>query len=144
MQYINGNPAVEISVRRSKTSDALNTAAIVEKELIKFKKEKSNFIEVMTYNTASNLIKERISLLVKNGISGLIIVLIVLFVFLAWKTAIWVALGIPIAFLATFGVMFFSGQSINMISLFGLIMALGIVVDDALSLIHISEPTRPY
>ena len=61
----------------------------------------------MTYNTASNLIKERISLLVKNGISGLIIVLIVLFVFLAWKTAIWVALGIPIAFLATFGVMFF-------------------------------------
>ena len=132
LQYINGNPAVEISVRRSKTSDALNTAAIVEKELIKFKKEKSNFIEVMTYNTASNLIKERISLLVKNGISGLIIVLIVLFVFLAWKTALWVALGIPIAFLATFGVMFFSGQSINMISLFGLIMALGIVVDDAI------------
>ena len=58
--------------------------------------------------------------------------MIVLFLFLAWKTAIWVALGIPIAFLATFGVMFFSGQSINMISLFGLIMALGIVVDDAI------------
>ena len=132
LQYVNGNPAVEISVRRSKTSDALNTAAIVEEELIKFKKNKSNFIEVTTYNTASNLIQERISLLVKNGISGLIIVLIVLFVFLAWKTAIWVALGIPIAFLATFGVMFFSGQSINMISLFGLIMALGIVVDDAI------------
>ena len=52
--------------------------------------------------------------------------------FLAWRTAIWVALGIPIAFLATFGVMFLSGQSINMISLFGLIMALGIVVDDAI------------
>ena len=42
---------------------------------------------------------------------------LVLFIFLAWKTAIWVALGIPIAFLATFGVMYFSGQSINMISL---------------------------
>ena len=61
-----------------------------------------------------------------------VIVLFVLFLFLSRNTAIWVALGIPIAFLATFGVMFASGQSINMISLFGLIMALGIVVDDAI------------
>ena len=44
LQYINGNPAVEISVRRSKTSDALNTAAIVEKELIKFKKENQTLL----------------------------------------------------------------------------------------------------
>ena len=132
LKFVNGNPAVEINVRRSKTSDALTTAKIVKEELEKFKKLKSNLLEVNTYNTASDLIKERISLLVKNGISGLIIVLIVLFIFLAWKTAIWVALGIPIAFLATFGVMYFSGQSINMISLFGLIMALGIVVDDAI------------
>ena len=58
--------------------------------------------------------------------------LLVLFLFLSRNTAVWVALGIPIAFLATFGVMFISGQSINMISLFGLIMALGIVVDDAI------------
>ena len=132
LQFINGKPAVEVSVRRSKTSDALTIAKIVEEELFKFKKEKSNILDISSYNTASNLIKERISLLVKNGVSGLVIVLIVLFIFLAWKTAIWVALGIPIAFLATFGVMYFSGQSINMISLFGLIMALGIVVDDAI------------
>ena len=91
-----------------------------------------NVIKVETYNTAANLIEERISLLVKNGLSGLCIVLAVLFLFLSRNTAIWVALGIPIAFLATFGVMFVSGQSINMISLFGLIMALGIVVDDAI------------
>ncbi len=132
LQFLNGKPAVEITVRRSKTSDALTTAKIVDQELKKYRELKSNLLEITTYNTASNLIKERINLLVKNGISGLIIVLIVLFIFLAWKTAIWVALGIPIAFLATFGVMYFSGQSINMISLFGLIMALGIVVDDAI------------
>ena len=119
-------------VRRSKTSDALEVSENVEKVIDNAKNIIGNVIKVETYNTAAKLIEERISLLVKNGLSGLCIVLAVLFLFLSRNTAIWVALGIPIAFLATFGVMFVSGQSINMISLFGLIMALGIVVDDAI------------
>ena len=132
LKSIDGNPAVELWVRRSKTSDALEVSENVEKVIANAKNIIGNVIKVETYNTAANLIEERISLLVKNGLSGLCIVLAVLFLFLSRNTAIWVALGIPIAFLATFGVMFVSGQSINMISLFGLIMALGIVVDDAI------------
>ena len=132
LKSIDGNPAVELWVRRSKTSDALEVSKNVEKVIDNAKNIIGNVIKVETYNTAGNLIEERISLLVKNGLSGLCIVLAVLFLFLSRNTAIWVALGIPIAFLATFGVMFVSGQSINMISLFGLIMALGIVVDDAI------------
>ena len=132
LKSIDGNPAVELWVRRSKTSDALEVSENVEKVIDNAKNIIGNVIKVETYNTAANLIEERISLLVKNGLSGLCIVLAVLFLFLSRNTAIWVALGIPIAFLATFGVMFVSGQSINMISLFGLIMALGIVVDDAI------------
>ena len=132
LKSIDGNPAVELWVRRSKTSDALEVSENVEKVITNAKNIIGNVIKVETYNTAANLIEERISLLVKNGLSGLCIVLAVLFLFLSRNTAIWVALGIPIAFLATFGVMFVSGQSINMISLFGLIMALGIVVDDAI------------
>ena len=132
LKSIDGNPAVELWVRRSKTSDALEVSESVEKVIANAKNIVGNVIKVETYNTAANLIEERISLLVKNGLSGLCIVLAVLFLFLSRNTAIWVALGIPIAFLATFGVMFVSGQSINMISLFGLIMALGIVVDDAI------------
>ncbi|MDC0549193.1 efflux RND transporter permease subunit [Alphaproteobacteria bacterium] len=132
LKSIDGNPAVELWVRRSKTSDALEVSENVEKVIDNAKNIIGNVIKVQTYNTAAKLIEERISLLVKNGLSGLCIVLAVLFLFLSRNTAIWVALGIPIAFLATFGVMFVSGQSINMISLFGLIMALGIVVDDAI------------
>ena len=132
LKSIDGNPAVELWVRRSKTSDALEVSENVEKVITNAKNIIGNVIKVETYNTAAKLIEERISLLVKNGLSGLCIVLAVLFLFLSRNTAIWVALGIPIAFLATFGVMFVSGQSINMISLFGLIMALGIVVDDAI------------
>ena len=132
LKYVNGKPAVELWVRRSKTSDALEVSKNIQEVLTNSKNIIPSSINIQTYNTAANLIQERISLLIKNGISGLCIVLLVLFLFLSRNTAIWVALGIPIAFLATFGVMFISGQSINMISLFGLIMALGIVVDDAI------------
>ncbi len=132
LKSVDGNPAVELWVRRSKTSDALKVSENVEKVILKSKNIIGNKVKIETYNTAANLIQERITLLVKNGLSGLCIVLAVLFLFLSRNTAIWVALGIPIAFLATFGVMLVSGQSINMISLFGLIMALGIVVDDAI------------
>ncbi len=132
LKFVNNNPAVELWVRRSKTSDALEVSENVNKVISESKNIIGNRVNVETYNTAANLIQERITLLVKNGLSGLCIVLAVLFLFLSRNTAIWVALGIPIAFLATFGVMLVSGQSINMISLFGLIMALGIVVDDAI------------
>ena len=132
LKYVNGKPAVELWVRRSKTSDALEVSENIQEVLTNSKNIIPSSINIQTYNTAANLIQERISLLIKNGVSGLCIVLLVLFLFLSRNTAVWVALGIPIAFLATFGVMFISGQSINMISLFGLIMALGIVVDDAI------------
>ena len=132
LKSVDNNPAVELWVRRSKTSDALEVSENVNKVISESKNIIGNRVNIETYNTAANLIQERITLLVKNGLSGLCIVLAVLFLFLSRNTAIWVALGIPIAFLATFGVMLVSGQSINMISLFGLIMALGIVVDDAI------------
>ena len=132
LKFIDGKPAVEIWVRRSKTSDALKVSENVNEVIANSQDIIGNQIKIQKYNTAANLIEERISLLVKNGLSGLCIVLAVLFLFLSRNTAIWVAFGIPIAFLATFGVMLVSGQTINMISLFGLIMALGIVVDDAI------------
>ena len=80
----------------------------------------------------SDLIRSRISLLLKNGLTGLLLVIIILFLFLSVPVAIWIAIGIPVAIMATVGVMLISGQSINMVSLFGMIMALGIVVDDAI------------
>jgi multidrug efflux pump subunit AcrB len=71
-------------------------------------------------------------LLLENGLSGLVLVVLILFLFLSVPVAFWVAIGIPVAIMATIAVMWASGQSINMVSLFGMIMALGIVVDDAI------------
>jgi Cation/multidrug efflux pump len=130
--FRNGNRAVNIHVQRSKTNDAIQ----VNKNVQNYIKENINIwpqtLKVEQFGTVAVLISDRINLLVENATSGLIIVLIVLFIFLSSKTAFWVAVGIPVAFCATFLVMLVTGQTINMISLFGLIMALGIVVDDAI------------
>ena len=67
-----------------------------------------------------------------NGGKGLLYVVLVLAIFLEIRVAFWVAIGIPISFLGTFVLMDFMGGTINLISLFGLILVLGIIVDDAI------------
>ncbi len=84
------------------------------------------------YDESWQLIKERIMLLVKNGLGGLVLVVAILYLFLTGRVAFWVAWGIPVSFLATLFILWLAGGSINMISLFALIMALGIIVDDAI------------
>ena len=130
--FRNGQNAINLNVLRSSSNDALKVNKTVQDYLEKQKLLLPISLKVEQFGTAAKLISDRINLLTKNAVSGLIIVLIVLFIFLSSKTAFWVALGIPVAFSATFVVMILTGQTINMISLFGLIMALGIVVDDAI------------
>ena len=137
-----GQPAVEIHVMRGQSSDSLETNKAVQAYISEKMPSLPQGLKIEQYNVQANLISERIWLMIENGGTGLILVLLVLFAFLPWRVAFWVATGIPVAFLATFGVMFATGQSINMISLFGLIMALGIVVDDAIVIGEHAEHLR--
>ena len=130
--FTGGNVGIEIDVRRAATADTLRTARILDDYLDELRPRLPHNIEINTYEVASDALFERIMLLVKNGLGGLVLVVGILFIFLNARIAFWVAAGIPVALLATVGFMFISGQSINMISLFGLIMMLGIIVDDAI------------
>ncbi len=130
--FVDGNVAIEIDVRRAASADTLRTAAILDAYLEELHPQLPHNIEIKTYEVASDALIDRIMLLVRNGLSGLVLVVVILFIFLDGRIAFWVAAGIPVALLATIGFMFVSGQSINMISLFGLIMMLGIIVDDAI------------
>ncbi|MCG8621370.1 MAG: efflux RND transporter permease subunit [Proteobacteria bacterium] len=138
----NGNPAVELVFQRGSRSDSLRINRLVQDWLEEYRRTAPESLVIEQYNINADLIQQRISLLVNNGMTGLMLVVGVLFLFLSMRVAIWVAAGIPVAFLATFGVMLFMGQSINMISLFGLIMALGIVVDDAIVIGEHAEHLR--
>ena len=128
----NGHPAIEMLLMRTEDEDTLHTAAIFNKWVADTRPTLPKGVEIHVYNERWQYLEDRIHLLLSNGISGLILVIATLFLFLNVRVAFWVAFGIPVSFLATLAVLYLFGGSINMISLFGLIMALGIIVDDAI------------
>lgn len=128
----NAKPAIVLHIQRATNADALDQARIVEDYLAELRLTLPRDLVLKHYDVQAALIDDRINLLLRNGAGGLILVLGVLFLFLSGRLAFWVAMGIPVALLATMGAMLVSGQSINMISLFALIMTLGIIVDDAI------------
>lgn len=127
-----GRPAIEVKLQRSLADDTLESAEIMKQWLSQIQPQLPEGIEVIAYNERWKFLQERIELLLNNGLGGLILVIAILFLFLNMRVAWWVAVGIPVSFMATLAVLYLIGGSINMISLFGLIMALGIIVDDAI------------
>lgn len=125
-------PAVELLLQRAENGDSLASANVLTDWLAEVEPTLPPGISIDVYEQAWQLINDRIGLLVSNGVSGLVLVLLLLYLFLPGRVALWVAVGIPTAFLAALGVFWLIGGSINMISLFALIMALGVIVDDAI------------
>lgn len=127
-----GKPAVELLLQRSESSDALAAARILAEWLEQGRPHLPAGIDVTLYDQSWELIAERIHLLLSNGLSGLVLVLGMLYLFLSGRLATRVALTIPVSFTAALAVLWLVGGSINMISLFGLIMTLGMIVDNAI------------
>ncbi len=127
-----GKPAVELRAQRATTGDTLESATILKEWLEETRGELPKGVEITVYDESWLLIRDRINLLLKNGLSGLVLVVAILFLFLNARVAWCVTLGIPVSFMATLALVWLAGGSINMISLFALIMALGIIVDDAI------------
>jgi len=127
-----GRLAIELNIQRSLNADTLKTMKVMYDYLRQVRPTLPDGLKLDVYQVSGKFVKQRLGILVKNGLQGLVLVLIVLFVFLDARIAFWVAAGIPVAFMATLAVMLVMGQTINMVSMFGLIMMLGIIVDDAI------------
>lgn len=131
--YFNGdNLAVLVRVDRADLGDAISMQAQVEQVATELQATLPKGTTVQLINTRADQISDRLDILFKNGGMGLGLVLLMLYLFLGFRTAFWVAAGIPVAMFAAIGIMFVAGLTINMISLFALIITLGIVVDDAI------------
>ena len=130
--FSSGSTAIELDIQRAANADTLETAAILTGYLETLRPQLPHNVEIKTYDVAADALQERVWLLIENGLGGLLVVVVVLFLFLDFRVALWVAAGIPVAMLATIGLMYVTGQSINMISIFALIMMLGVIVDDAI------------
>ncbi len=128
----NGFPAVGISVFRVGKQTPIGVSDAVRAAMIEIEEDLPPGVDWTVSRDQSNVYRQRLTLLLKNAFYGLTLVLLLLGLFLELKLAFWVTLGIPISFLGCF--LFLPGMdvTINMISMFAFIIALGIVVDDAI------------
>jgi multidrug efflux pump subunit AcrB len=130
--FVGDNPAVQIRVDRSSQGDAISLQAAVTRVAAEVQATMPAGVTIDLMNSQAEAISGRLTLLMDNALMGLGLVVVLLFLFLNARTAFWVAAGIPTAMLAGIFLMWMAGLTINMMSLFALILMLGIVVDDAI------------
>jgi len=128
----NGKPAALVIVSRTDSQDTIAITKTVKAYINDHKDSLPQGITLGYWFDMAEMVQDRIDLLLKNGAQGILLVFIVLALFLDLGLAFWVASGIPISFMGAFLILDFFGASINMLSLFGFIMTLGILVDDAI------------
>ncbi|MGR3495477.1 efflux RND transporter permease subunit [Citreimonas sp.] len=130
--FVGDDPAMSVRVDRSDQGDAIAIQSLVEQVATDFATTLPEGVTVELIRTRAEAISARLDILLDNGAMGLGLVVVLLFLFLNARTAFWVAAGIPTAMLAAIALMYLGGLTFNMISLFALIITLGIVVDDAI------------
>ena len=130
--FVGERPAMVVRIDRSATGDAIGIQATARDVADTMNLSLPQGVTVELINARAELISGRLQILLSNALQGLALVVALLFLFLNARTAFWVAAGIPAALLTAIAFMYVIGMSINMISLFALIITLGIVVDDAI------------
>lgn len=130
--FVGEHPAMTLRVDRNEAGDAIAIQAQVQEVVDEMALSVPQGVKLELIRTRSEGITARLALLLDNGLAGLALVVLLLFLFLSARVAFWVAAGIPVAMLAAVAVMYLGGLTLNMMSLFALIITLGIVVDDAI------------
>lgn len=128
----NGETAIRFDIYRAEDQTPLTVASAVHQKLDEIRAELPPGIEVIVTDDDGKTYQGRVGLLVKNAAIGLILVLVLLSLFLEYRLAFWVTMGIPTSFLGALLLLPAADISINMVSMFAFIVALGIVVDDAI------------
>lgn len=125
-----GKKAVILEVKKTSRDDIIDLCKRV-RDFVE-KTDLGPGIKAKAIHDISEFVKDRLSLIIRNGLSGLALIILILSIFLEWQTAFWTAMGIGFSLIGTLGFLYMGGQSINMISLFAFLMSMGIIVDDAI------------
>ncbi|WP_299248427.1 efflux RND transporter permease subunit [uncultured Aquimarina sp.] len=129
--FYNGEQAIQIDLKNTNSEDLISIVESVKNYIKEFNATNKNIELKSTFNTA-DLIEDRISLLLENALVGMLLVLILLSFFLRPSVAFWVAFGLPISFFGMFILLPNYGVTLNMLSMFGMILVIGILVDDGI------------
>ncbi|NIC06464.1 efflux RND transporter permease subunit [Billgrantia bachuensis] len=127
-----GEPALVLEVSKSLRADALTVKSAMERLLEAERQRFDGRLDLTLTQDMTGIVRDRLSMLVVNGIMGLVLVVLTMSLFFRPRLALWAVLGLPVAFMGAFAVMVLTGLSLNMITLVALLMAIGIVMDDAI------------
>lgn len=129
---IDGDRAVLLSVHKPLDADALRALDSLSELVERENATLPSALRVEVVQDVTSIIRDRLQMLVSNGIFGLVLVVAMMSLFFRPGFAIWAAMGLPVAFMGAFAWMALSGLSLNMITLVALLMAIGIVMDDSI------------
>ncbi len=129
--YTNGKPAAVVTVKNTNDEDIFDITNTT-REYVERLKSENDVIQTVILTDGSDILQQRVDLLVENGRIGAILVFFMLALFLRIRLSFWVAMSIPISFMGMFIIASFAGVTINVLSLFGMILVIGILVDDGI------------
>jgi len=129
---VNGTKGFVLQIKKQDQADIIRTVKRVRERVSELQVNYPDNIDIFYTDDSSEAVENRLNIIIKNGYIGLALVLVVLGAFLSLKTAFWVAVSIPVTLLGTVFGLGLTGNTINLISLSGFILVLGIVVDDSI------------
>lgn len=126
----NGEFSIFLGIKTKNSADVIKTAEFVKEKILELSIQRD--FKYREFSDLSYYVKRRLGVLSENGIQGILLVLICLMLFMNWRVSVITSLGAPFAFLVAFSLMGSFGITINLISMFGLILVLGMLVDDSI------------
>ncbi|HED18380.1 MAG TPA: efflux RND transporter permease subunit, partial [Gammaproteobacteria bacterium] len=128
----NGSPSVNMTVTKTADASTIEVSRLVREEAEKLRRELPPSVQVGLFSDLSVYVQTRLNTVKSSGLVGLALVLLSLYLFLNFRIALITAMGIPVSFLVAVSMIYYLGFTINMISLFAFLIALGLIVDDAI------------
>ena len=128
----NGKRAALLSVTKTEQQDTLNVIDAVNAFLSNERQTTTPGVTLTVTNDASSIVRDRLNLLITNMSQGLFLVFLAMWLFFGLRYSFWITMGLPVAFMGAFAVMAFIGYSINMLTMIGLLIVVGLLMDDAI------------
>ncbi len=128
----NGRRAAILEVTKTKQQDTLTVMQAVETFVAEERRRAPSAVSFTLTRDIASIVEDRLDMLTDNGVVGLVLVFLVLWLFFSIRFSFWVAMGLPVSFLGTFFVMTLLGMSINMLTMVALLIAIGLLMDDAI------------
>ena len=135
--YINGEPGLNVSIMKTSDSNLVQTSGRINEVLDEMMATMEEKYHVMTFYDQADFINESIDNVISSGLQGAVLAILILVLFLRnWRSTLIISISIPVSVISTFAMMYFTGVTLNMVSLGGLALGVGMMVDNSIVLLE--------